>query len=169
MFLRAFQIHYYSLSAGVYLCKEINMKKLDIIKQVHNYFAKAADIATEATITQADFLFLLSQLKIFHWNTKSFAQHKSFGEAYDSLSDNVDEFIELWQGEHGLMPHGEFSSYAVSNNTPEEITNFIAKAENLFVVEIPKNVDPTTQTNLLNARDEMLSSLSQLKYLLTLS
>jgi len=145
------------------------MKKLNITKQVHNYFAKAADVATEATITQADFLFLLSQLKVFHWNTKSFAQHQSFGRAYDDLSESIDEFIEQWQGEHGLMPHGEFNSYGVSNNTPEEITTFIAKAENLLIVEIPKNVDSTTQTNLLNARDEMLSSFSQLKYLLTLS
>jgi hypothetical protein len=145
------------------------MKKLNITKQVHNYFAKAADVATEATITQADFLFLLSQLKVFHWNTKSFAQHQSFGQAYDSLSESIDEFIEQWQGEHGLMPHGEFNSYGVSNNTPEEITTFIAKAENLLIVEIPKNVDSTTQTNLLNARDEMLSSFSQLKFLLTLS
>ena len=75
----------------------------------------------------------------------------------------------MWQGEYGLMPHGEFSAYAVSNNTPEEITNFIAKAENFMIVEIPKNVDSTKQTNLLNQRDEMLGSLSQLKYLLTLS
>lgn len=145
------------------------MENLNFIKQVHSYFSKAADVRAEATITQADFLFLLSQLKVFHWNTKSFAQHKSFGESYDSLSDSIDEFIEQWQGEHGLMPHGEFSSYGVSNNTPEEIVSFIAKAENFFIVEIPKNVNPITQTNLLNTRDEMLSSLSQLKYLLTLS
>ena len=145
------------------------MKKTNITKQVQNYFSKASAIAADATITQADFLSLLSQLKIFHWNTKSYAQHKSFGEAYDDLSDSIDGFIEMWQGEYGLMPHGEFSAYAVSNNTPEEITNFIAKAENFMIVEIPKNVDSTKQTNLLNQRDEMLGSLSQLKYLLTLS
>ena len=145
------------------------MKKTDVTKQVQNYFSKAAEISSNSTITQADFLNLLSQLKIFHWNTKSYAQHKSFGEAYDSLSDSIDEFIEMWQGEHGLMPHGEFSSYAVSNNTPEEIKSFIAKAEQFMIVEIPKNINPITQTNLLNQRDEMLSSLSQLKYLLTLS
>lgn len=145
------------------------MKSSNFTKHVHNYFSKAAEVATGATISQSDFLFLLSQLKVFHWNTKSFAQHKSFGEAYDSLSDSIDEFIEQWQGEHGLMPHGQFSSYSVSNNTPEEIVSFISKAENFLIVEIPKNVNPITQTNLLNTRDEMLSSLSQLKYLLTLS
>lgn len=145
------------------------MKSSNFIKNVHSYFSKSAELATDATISQSDFLFLLSQLKVFHWNTKSFAQHKSFGEAYDSLSDSIDEFIEQWQGEYGLMPHGQFSSYSVSNNTPEEIVSFISKAEKFLIVEIPKNVNPITQTNLLNTRDEMLSSLSQLKYLLTLN
>lgn len=145
------------------------MKNSNIIKQVHNYFSKAADISSNVTISQSDFLMLLSQLKVFHWNTKSYAQHKSFGEAYDALSDSIDSFIEMWQGENGLMPHGEFSSYSVSNNTPQEITSFLAKAENFMIVEIPKNINQTTQTNLINQRDEMLGHLSQLKYLLTLN
>jgi hypothetical protein len=145
------------------------MQNTDITKQVQKYFSKAADVAIGATITQSDFLRILSQLKVFHWNTKSYAQHKSFGEAYDGLSDSIDEFIEQWQGEYGLMPHGEFFSYGVLNNTPQEITNFIANVENFFITEVPKNINASINTNLINQRDEMLSSLSQLKYLLTLS
>ena len=34
------------------------------------------------------------QLRILHWQTDSFAQHKAFGETYGALGDLIDSFME---------------------------------------------------------------------------
>ena len=43
-----------------------------------------------------------NQMKLFHWQTVSFAQHQAFGGIYDNLSDLIDEFVEVCMGKIGL-------------------------------------------------------------------
>jgi hypothetical protein len=38
-----------------------------------------------------------------HWNTKSFASHMALGELYDGIVDEVDNLVETYQGEFGLV------------------------------------------------------------------
>ena len=38
-----------------------------------------------------------------HWNTKSFASHMALGELYDAVIDEVDDIVEKYQGEFGLL------------------------------------------------------------------
>lgn len=38
-----------------------------------------------------------------HWNTGSFASHMALGELYDSIVDEVDNLVETYQGEFGLL------------------------------------------------------------------
>jgi hypothetical protein len=38
-----------------------------------------------------------------HWNTKSFAAHSALGDLYDSIVDEVDNLVETYQGEFGLI------------------------------------------------------------------
>jgi hypothetical protein len=39
-------------------------------------------------------LTIQNQLKIFHWQTKSYAEHKALDDAYGTLTDLFDEFLE---------------------------------------------------------------------------
>jgi hypothetical protein len=39
-------------------------------------------------------LTLHNQLKIHHWQTKSYAEHQALGSTYDEFADLIDEFIE---------------------------------------------------------------------------
>ena len=48
----------------------------------------------------------LNQLKIDHWQTKSFAEHKALGAAYDSLGDLFDTFVEKFYGREGIPENG---------------------------------------------------------------
>lgn len=112
------------------------------------------------------FIKIQNQLRIFHWQTRSYAQHKAFGEAYDSLGDLFDDFIEIFMGKYGTMQGDitykiELTSY--SGDYLESINNFI-----LFFEKLSEELDPK-DTDLLNLRDEMLAVLNKLKYLLTLS
>lgn len=46
----------------------------------------------------AQWLALRSQIHIFHWQTKSFAEHKALDAFYTEIVDLLDEFVETYQG-----------------------------------------------------------------------
>jgi len=43
------------------------------------------------------------QLRIFHWQTESYAQHKAFGKAYEELGELIDQFVEVYMGKNGKV------------------------------------------------------------------
>lgn len=45
---------------------------------------------------------VLNQLKIDHWQTKSFAEHKALNKAYENLGDLFDTFVEKYYGREGI-------------------------------------------------------------------
>ena len=49
------------------------------------------------------FLKIQQQLRIFHWQTESYAQHKAFGKAYEEFDDLIDTFVETYIGKYGKV------------------------------------------------------------------
>lgn len=45
---------------------------------------------------------VLNALKIDHWQTQSFAEHKALGTAYEKLDDLFDTYIEHYYGLTGI-------------------------------------------------------------------
>jgi len=45
---------------------------------------------------------VLNQLKIDHWQTKSYAEHKALATAYEVLDELFDKFVELLYGRDGI-------------------------------------------------------------------
>ena len=113
-------------------------------------------------------LTLHNQLKIHHWQTKSYAEHQALGGAYDEFSDLIDEFIEVFMGKYGRIESKNGFKIELSNYNDISPTDFVDKYVDYLVNELPKSLEKT-DTDLLNIRDEMLSQLNKLKYLLTLS
>jgi len=113
------------------------------------------------------FLTILNQIKIFHWQTTSYAQHKAFDKSYDNLSDLVDEFVEVFMGKYGrtkAATHYTIELENYSNDYLAAIDEYIS-----YLIDLTEEVDLGTDTDLLNIRDSMLSELNRLKYLLTLN
>lgn len=112
-------------------------------------------------------LTLHNQLKIHHWQTKSYAQHQAFGGAYGELTDMIDEFVEVFMGKYGRIKSKDGFTIKLENyeGSPNEFVDFYV---NYLVNELPKDLDAKKDTDLLNIRDEMLGQLNKLKYLLTL-
>ena len=106
-------------------------------------------------------MYLQTQIRIFHWQTNSFAQHEAFGKFYDSLSDLTDEFVEAFQGRYERIM---FNDTIALKNLDEVDVNVALDR----VVEILTNELELSDTDLLNIRDEMLGAVNKLKYLLTL-
>ena len=41
---------------------------------------------------------MLNMVKLYHWKTDSFSQHKATDELYESLNLNIDRFVEVLMG-----------------------------------------------------------------------
>ncbi len=47
------------------------------------------------------FLQMLNTVKLYHWKTSSYAQHKATDELYTNLNANIDTFVETMLGKTG--------------------------------------------------------------------
>jgi len=116
-------------------------------------------------------LTILNQLRVFHWQTKSFAEHEAFGKTYDALNALIDEFIEVYQGKYGrIYPVGDEFNVVLVNYSTENVTNTMLKIVDYLTYNLINKEDysPDINSELLNLRDEMLSNINKLRYLLTL-
>ena len=106
------------------------------------------------------------QLRILHWQTDSFAQHKAYGKTYAALGDLIDAFMEGMMGKYGRFQL-QSNSIQIINMSELDVADFIDGSAQFFN-SLSEQLDPQTDTDLLNIRDEMLAAISKLKYLLTL-
>ncbi len=121
----------------------------------------------------APFLAFHNQIRIWHWLTDSYAQHKALGDTYETLSDQIDNFIETFAGKYtksrlmcnNLVIQNTYVATSGNQNTVQEIDTFIRD----FLYGSLLSYIQDTDTDLLNIRDEIVAGLNKLKYLLTLS
>ena len=146
-------------TVGKVLCQVYNtiyMKSLELD------FSHKINAMTKFSLV-SKLIYLQIQFKVFHWQTYSFSNHNAFGALYSSLSENIDEFVETFQGIYGRIDfEGEtFSLVNLNGANFKEILD--DQASSLKTYE-----SYFDNTDLLNIRDEILGSLNQTSYLLTL-
>jgi len=116
-------------------------------------------------------LTLHNQFKVYHWQTQrkvgSFAQHSAFGTAYDELTENIDDFIEIYQGKYGVIKGRDGFTINLQNLDDNPVA-FVDEFIQYLIKNVPDSLDTTADTDLLNIRDEMLGILNQTKYRLML-
>ena len=112
-------------------------------------------------------LTLQNQIRIYHWQTKSYAEHKALGKLYEALDPLIDEFIEVYMGKNGMSKIGNYPNIKLLDYSP----GFPNAALNSTIEFIEKEISPLLtkeDTDLMNIRDSMLSAINRTKYLLTL-
>ena len=108
------------------------------------------------------------QFRFMHWQTTSFSQHKAYGEIYESLDGNIDEFVEACMGKHGRPKYT--GGYTIDGEDLEEIELGALLTQVVeFFVSFNEIYDREMDSDLLNLRDEMLHEVNKLRYLLTLN
>lgn len=109
-----------------------------------------------------------NQVKILHWQTTSFSEHKTLDGLYSELSGHIDEFIETFMGKYGRIVAQSSFNLTLQNYSalaPMDLMNQMAA---YLINELPAMLDDKKDTDLLNLRDEILASVNKTKYLLTL-
>lgn len=120
-----------------------------------------------ATIVK-NLMLMQNQLRICHWQTLKYSEHKAFGEAYENLDELIDEFMEVCMGKHDRFNfEGGSCSLELFNLGDMEVMQFLDSCI-AFLVSLDLMYDNKMDTDLLNLRDEMMSLLNKTKYLLTL-
>lgn len=116
------------------------------------------------------FLQMLNTVKLYHWKTHSYAQHKATDELYSKLNENIDTFVEIMLGKQGNrleskeIVKGVFYNF----NNVQKFKNKINEYKQ-FLINMTKqdNLNLTNNSDLLNIRDEILGNINQFEYLLT--
>jgi DNA-binding ferritin-like protein len=109
-----------------------------------------------------------NQIKILHWQTTSYSEHKSLDGLYSDLSGHIDEFVETFMGKYGRIISESSFNFKLENYKNMAPQSLLTEIENYLINELPTMLDSKKDTDLLNIRDEMLGSVNQTKYLLTL-
>lgn len=113
------------------------------------------------------FLHWITQLLVWHWETKDYSKHVAFGLSYKAFGKLIDRYVEVYQGKNSRLSLPDFEhcpSYVNILKCPEKILWF----KSYLMIDLVQDIDKTQNTDLINIRDEMLSELNHLTYLLTL-
>ena len=124
-------------------------------------------IASEKSELVKMFLEMLTTIKLYHWNTRSYARHKATDELHQKLSELVDQFVEVMQGKMFSPNRIRTINEEIHAITPITKEKMVDKV--LYYIEQLKNFDnmfsPKKDSDLLNIRDEMMAHLNQFLYL----
>ena len=112
------------------------------------------------------FFHMRDQIKLYHWQTRSFVEHKATDDLVAALDTNIDKFVESYMGRYG-RPYIK-KTLPVKNLTVTGIRSFITKSDEWLASSLPRMLKKT-DSDLLNIRDEILAGLNQIKYLFTLA
>ena len=106
------------------------------------------------------------QVKLYHWQTSSFAQHKATDELVKSLDEHIDKFVESYMGTYGRPNIGK--TIPVKNLTSQGMKAYLRKTRSYLVKVLPTKVSPQ-DTDLLAIRDDLMADVDQAMYLFTLA
>lgn len=106
------------------------------------------------------------QMRVFHWQTASFAQHKAFGKMYDNLDALVDSFVETYMGIFGKSKPNITFQINLKSLSDDSVVTMICDDFESYLKSMSQQI--SDHTDLLNIRDTMLGELHTLKYLLML-
>ena len=120
--------------------------------------------------TDVNFFFSMrEQIKLYHWQTHSFARHKATDDVIKALDESIDKYVEIYMGKYGRPKvTGGSNTVRVQNMTEKTATRFIKTCITYLEGPLVKRLKPT-DTDLVNVRDEMLGELNKILYLFTLN
>lgn len=110
---------------------------------------------------------LQNQMKICHWQTKGIARHESFGNFYDDLTPLIDDFVEQSMGKYGRFTLEDETKTIQLSNLSEIDIKALVNTTRQALVQLTEQLE-SSDTDLLNLRDEILGKVNKYAYLFTM-
>jgi DNA-binding ferritin-like protein len=114
------------------------------------------------------FMEMLNAVKIYHWNTHSYSQHKATDELHERLGEHVDKFVEVLLGKDGSRLHNLDEKIHLIHSRKTGDFRQLMFAYREYLIGMNDCFDESRDSDLLNIRDEILADINQFLYLLTL-
>jgi hypothetical protein len=104
-----------------------------------------------------------NQVKIYHFQTGSYARHLASDRLFASLVNNIDRFGEVLQHTKRIkLKSGSF--LPLYNLTDKEMFDYLTEFAGWLESDLPRLLSRKS-VDLLNIRDEMLADTNQALYL----
>jgi|TARA_B110000444_G_scaffold213028_1_gene209653 hypothetical protein len=105
-----------------------------------------------------------NQLRYYHWQTSSFAQHEALGKFYDSITAILDGLVETWSGRLGNIKVDQGSVELVDYTDVESVIESAVSLRDAYE-EFSKTI---SYDDIRDQIDDMITSINQTIYLLRL-
>jgi DNA-binding ferritin-like protein len=113
------------------------------------------------------FFELQLNIKLYHWTTESYSNHKTTNKLLDKLSDLIDNFVETYMGTFSRPVMKIGSNVPIQNMSKSKYIKLLKQAQDYLRGDLDKIISKNTE--LLSIRDEMLGEIDRALYLSTLS
>ena len=113
------------------------------------------------------FFELQMNVKLYHWTTDSYSNHKATDKLLDNLSDLIDSFVEKYMGAFSRPVMKSGSSIPIQNMTKTKYVKLLKQAQDYLRGDLEKVIAKNSE--LMNIRDEMIAELDQGLYFATLN
>lgn len=113
---------------------------------------------------------MLMTVKLYHWNTISYASHKATDDLYTGLNTLIDQFVEILLGKNNKGKNGILDTKSLLLKSFKDNKSFEKEIEGYkkYMTNLSEKFNQKENSDLLNIRDEILSELNKISYLLTL-
>jgi hypothetical protein len=114
------------------------------------------------------FFHMSNTIKLYHWQTTSFARHKATCELFNNLQPLIDDFIEVYMGRYDRPSFPDGFKLNIKELSDDSVVELVQEYIDYLKNELPKYIK-SSDTDLFNIRDDMLSNLNKVQYLFTLN
>lgn len=112
------------------------------------------------------FFKLETEVKLFHWQTPSYAQHQASDKLHATLLPLIDEFMEVYQAKYSRVQSKEPElKFSIKQRDLQSMIEFLTRCMKYLNSLDEKGIIPSKDTDLLNIRDEMVGTINQTIYL----
>jgi hypothetical protein len=114
----------------------------------------------------------MTQTKLLHWQCLLYGQHKALDKLFDALVDKGDTLIETIMGKYGrptLMDDDlTIKLYNFVDPKEGDLTEFMNHLYQCYSVDCRSHFNEEKDSEIVNIIDEILGSIDQTKYLISL-
>lgn len=107
-------------------------------------------------------------IKLYHWQTTSFAQHKATDDLFLAILPLIDQFMEVYIGRYSRPQFNRDTNIKLNEYDSESFVELLNNYIQFLKSDINKYLS-RDDTDLMNIRDEMLGLFNKTLYLLTLN
>lgn len=109
-----------------------------------------------------------SQIKLMHWQTNSYAEHKALDKMFGNLVDLTDTLLESIMGKFGRPQFEGNCDMSICNYSEELPISYMKDMRNCYENDCKGHFSKETDAEIINIIDEILAVIDKTQYLLSL-